>query len=60
MAFSQLRIGLEVAKFIFDDVEFTEMTIGGKIAGYKAKFKDYEYEDKAIVHLCKKVWRGNA
>ncbi|MGL5064569.1 MAG: hypothetical protein ACRC62_31660 [Microcoleus sp.] len=58
MAFPKIRLGLDVARAIFEDVDFQEVTIGGKTAGYKATFKGYEYEDKAIVHLCRKIWKG--
>lgn len=60
MAFPQLRIGLLVARHIFEGVEFSEVEIGGKTVAYRAAFKGHEYEDAAIVHLCRKSWAGNA
>lgn len=60
MAFPQLRIGLLVARHIFEGVEFSEIEVGGKTVAYSAVFKGHKYEDAAIVHLCKKLWNGNA
>ena len=60
MAFPQLRIASKVAEFIFEDVAFETVMVGESIGYYKATFKGYEYEDKAIVHLCKKGWNGNS
>lgn len=60
MPFPQLRIGLLVAQHIFENVEFETVMAGDSIGYYKATFKGHVYEDKAIVHLCKKLWNGNA
>jgi hypothetical protein len=60
MAFPQIRIGLLVAQHIFEGVEFLPIEAGGKTVAYRAIFKGHVYEDAAIVHLCKKLWNGNA
>ena len=57
MAFPKGKISVDAAKAIFTDVEFTFITIGGSVAGYRAKFNGKEFEDKSITVLCKKLWQ---
>lgn len=56
MAFSPNRIGLAAARHIFQGVEFTEVEMGGKVVGYTAIVLGVQLEDRALVHLCSKVW----
>ena len=60
MAFPRIRIALESARSIFDGVEIIPVELGGKTVGYRAKYKDHEYEASSLSQLCTDLWKGNA
>ena len=56
MAFPKDTIRLGTAKAIFADVDFEEVLIGGKVAGYKAAIDGFVYEHTSLTALCTALW----
>jgi hypothetical protein len=56
MAWSKATIPLAAAQAIFDGCEFEEITIGGKVAGYRAKYGDRSWESLSLTDLCATLW----
>jgi hypothetical protein len=59
MAWAKGTISLEAARSIFVGVDFTPLTIGEKVVGYRAIVNpDWTIEDASITKLCAKLWAG--